>query len=182
MMLRPHRTMTVPRLPTPHTVRKPQLRRSDSRNDSLRRSTTTRTSTRCRRWSSPANPDLESILLENTSTYTGPGPRLGYKHRLARGSLLPLESGFKAAVFVNPFSTYETSADVLPLDIGSLSTNSTRHTPSDFTLNGWYASCSLQWRADLLPKDARQPGQAPLTTPETRNTPPRRCTAPPTGS
>lgn len=158
----------------------------------------------------PANPDLEAITLNNTSTYTGAGPRLGvnsqhilprgftlvgelsgavlagsmqpaqysftgvykdrldveqikslpvtqvvwtgdtklgvgYRRTLARGSILSLESGFKAAVFVNPFSTYETSTNVLPLDIGSLSTNSMRHTPSNFTLNGWYASCSLQW-------------------------------------
>lgn len=158
----------------------------------------------------PANPDLKYITLNNTSTFTGAGPRLGltanqtlprgftfvgelsgavlagsmqpaqysfagvyenavdaeqirsqrvtqvvwngdtklglgYKHRLARGSILTLESGFKAAVFVNPFSTYETSTNVLPLDIGSLSTNSMRHTPSNFTLNGWYLSGSLQW-------------------------------------
>lgn len=156
------------------------------------------------------NPDLKYITLNNTSTFTGVGPRLGlttnhslprgftfvgelsgavlagsmqpaqysfagvyadkvdaeqirsqpvtqvvwtgdtklglgYKHRTARGSILTFESGFKAAVFVNPFSTYETSTNVLPLDIGSLSTNSMRHTPSNFTLNGWYASCSLQW-------------------------------------
>lgn len=158
----------------------------------------------------PANPDLQYIMLNNTSTYSGVGPRLGattnhalprgftfvgeltgavfagsmqpaqysfsgvyqdrvdaeqirsqpvtqvvwngdtklglgYKHRLARGSILTLESGFKAAVFINSFATYETSTNVLPLDIGSLSTNSMRHTPSNFTLNGWYVSCSLQW-------------------------------------
>lgn len=158
----------------------------------------------------PANPDLRYITINNTSTYTGAGPRLGltgnhmlprgfslvselsgavlagsmqpaqysfagvykdkvdaeqiasgrvtqvvwtgdtklglgYKRQLPRGSILTFESGFKAAVFVNPFSTYETSTNVLPLDIGSLSTNSMRHTPSNFTLNGWYASCSLQW-------------------------------------
>ncbi|NBT12383.1 MAG: hypothetical protein EBS56_02140 [Planctomycetia bacterium] len=158
----------------------------------------------------PANPDLQSITLNNTSTFTGAGPRLGvtsqsalprgfafvgelsgavlagsmqpaqysfagvyasrvdaesirsqpvtqvvwtgdtklgvgYKHRFARGSILSFESGFKAAVFVNPFSTYETSTNVLPLDIGSLSTNSMRHTPSSFTLNGWYLSGSWQW-------------------------------------
>ncbi len=158
----------------------------------------------------PANPDLEYIRLNNTSTFTGAGPRLGlstahslprgfnlvgelsgavlagsmqpaeysfqgvYKDRVdaekiagsavsqvvwtgdtklgigytrqtARGGLLSLETGFRAAVFVNPFATYETSTNVLPLDIGSLSTNSMRHTPSNFTLNGWYASGSLQW-------------------------------------
>lgn len=158
----------------------------------------------------PANPDLRYITINNTSSFTGAGPRLGlttnhtlprgftfvgelsgavlagsmqpaqysfagvydnavdteqiasgrvtqvvwtgdtklglgYKHRLARGSILTLETGFKAAVFVNPLATYETSTNVLPLDIGSLSTNSMRHTPSNFTLNGWYLSGSLQW-------------------------------------
>lgn len=158
----------------------------------------------------PANPDLRYITLNNTSSFTGAGPRLGlttnhtlprgftfvgelsgavlagsmqpaqysfagvyddavdaeqiasgrvtqvvwtgdtklglgYKHRLARGSILTFETGFKAAVFVNPLATYETSTNVLPLDIGSLSTNSMRHTPSNFTLNGWYLSGSLRW-------------------------------------
>lgn len=158
----------------------------------------------------PANPDLEFITLNNTSTFTGVGPRLGlmtehalprgfmflselsgavlagsmqpaeysfagvykdrvdaeqiasepvtqvvwngdaklglgYTRQMPRGSILTFETGFKAAVFVNPFATYETSTNVLPLDIGSLSTNSMRHTPSNFTLNGWYASWSLQW-------------------------------------
>jgi len=158
----------------------------------------------------PPNPSLESITINNTSTYNGAGPRLGlttlhslprgfsfvgelsgavlagsmqpaqyafagvyenardieritsdretqvvwngdtklglgYSRRLAGGSILRLESGFKAAIFVSPFATYETSTNVLPLDIGSLSTKSMRHTPGNFTLNGWYASCSLQW-------------------------------------
>lgn len=70
---------------------------------------------------------------------------VGYSRPFSNGSLLKVESGFKAAMFINPFSTYETSTNVLPLDIGSLSTNSMRHSPSNFTLNGLYASCSLLW-------------------------------------
>ena len=70
---------------------------------------------------------------------------LGYSRLLRNRSLLELETGFKAAVFMDPFSTYETSTNVLPLDIGSLSTNSMRHTPSDFTLGGFYASGTLRW-------------------------------------
>ena len=46
---------------------------------------------------------------------------------------------------MNAFATYETSTNVLPLYIGSLSTNSMRHTPSNFMLNGWYASGSIHW-------------------------------------
>jgi len=158
----------------------------------------------------PPNPDLEYITINNTSTYTGVGPRLGlsteyslsrrltfvgqlsgallegwmqpaqysftgvfdnntdteqissdtvmqvvyatdakigvsYTRPVGRVSVLSIETGFKAAVYLNPFSTYETSTNVLPLDIGSLSTNSMRHTPSDFTLSGFYATCGLQW-------------------------------------
>jgi len=69
----------------------------------------------------------------------------GYSRQMRNGSLLNIECGFKAAIFVNPFATYETSTNVLPLDIGSLSTNSMRHTPSNFTLNGFYATGSFQW-------------------------------------
>jgi len=158
----------------------------------------------------PPNTSLRSISLNNTSTFTGVGPRLGlttahnlahgfnfvgqlsgavlagwmqpaqysfaavfedavnseqisshrvtqvvfasdaklglgYFRLLGNGSVLSIESGFKAAIFINPFSTYETSTNVLPLDIGSLSTNSMRHTPSNFTLNGFYATGSLRW-------------------------------------
>ncbi len=156
------------------------------------------------------DPLLKSISLNNTSTYTGLGPRLGftstfnlthgfsfvgqlsgailagwqqpaqysfvgtfqgtvdreqissgtvsqvvysgdakvgvdYSYQFDNGSVLSFEAGFKAALYIDPFSTYETSTNVLPLDIGSLSTNSMRHTPSNFTLNGFYATCSLQW-------------------------------------
>jgi hypothetical protein len=156
------------------------------------------------------NPSLRSISLNNTSTYTGLGPRfgladtynlshgftcvgqlsgailggwtepaqysftalfqdtvnseqisspsasqvvyacdaklgLGYSRPLGNGSVLTIESAFKAVVFINPFSTYETSTNVLPLDIGSLSTNSMRYSQSNFTLSGLYTTCSLQW-------------------------------------
>jgi hypothetical protein len=155
------------------------------------------------------DPNLQYITLNNTSTYTGAGPRLGLStaYNITRGltfmgqmsgailqgrvkpaqytfqgvfdgavdaeqirsdsatqvvyasdakvglgytrpvghSVLELETGFKAAIFVDAFSTYETSTNVLPLDIGSLSTNSMRHTPSNFTLGGFYASGSVRW-------------------------------------
>jgi len=70
---------------------------------------------------------------------------LGYTRPFGNGSILSVECGFKAAIFINPFSTYETSTNVLPLDIGSLSTNSMRHTPSNFTLNGLYLTGNLKW-------------------------------------
>ncbi|MGD9724617.1 MAG: Lpg1974 family pore-forming outer membrane protein [Pirellulales bacterium] len=70
---------------------------------------------------------------------------LGYNRLLGNRFYTNIETGFKAALFINPFATYETSTNVLPLNIGSLSTNSMRHTPSNFTLNGWYATASVQW-------------------------------------
>ena len=70
---------------------------------------------------------------------------LGYSRLVGNGSILRIESGYRAAVFINPFATYETSTNVLPLDIGSLSTNSMRHTPSNFTLSGFYLTSCLQW-------------------------------------
>lgn len=70
---------------------------------------------------------------------------LGFQHLFGNRFTLNIESGFKAALFINPFATYETSTNVLPLNIGSLSTNSMRHTPSNFTLNGWYATFAVQW-------------------------------------
>ena len=70
---------------------------------------------------------------------------IGHSRLLGAGAILNIDCGYKAAIFLNPFSTYETSTNVLPLDIGSLSTNSMRHTPSNFTLNGFYATGSLQW-------------------------------------
>ncbi len=92
--------------------------------------------------------DIEQISSDSVSqvVYASDAKLgLGYRCQLRKRSVLSFESGFRAAIFVNPFSTYETSTNVLPLDIGSLSTNSMRHTPSNFTLNGFYATCSFQW-------------------------------------
>lgn len=92
--------------------------------------------------------DKEQISSDHVSQIVyASDAKLGvnYSCPLRNGSVLGIESGYRAAVFINPFSTYETSTNVLPLDIGSLSTNSMRHTPSNFTLSGFYANCSLQW-------------------------------------
>ncbi len=91
------------------------------------------------------NEQISSHLVTQVVPTTAAKLGVGYRRVFANCSALTIESGFKAALFINPFSTYETSTNVLPLNIGSLSTNSMRHTPSDFTLNGWYASATLQW-------------------------------------
>lgn len=106
----------------------------------------------------PAEYSFAAVLAEQINAEKIASPRvsqvvyagdaklgIGYLRPFANGSSLSIETGFKAAVFINPFATYETSTNVLPLDIGSLSTNSMRHTPSNFTLNGFYANCSLRW-------------------------------------
>ncbi|HEX3871425.1 MAG TPA: Lpg1974 family pore-forming outer membrane protein, partial [Pirellulales bacterium] len=92
--------------------------------------------------------DSEQIASKTVSQVVWAGDAklgAGYSRPFSNGSVLSIESGFRAAVFINSFSTYETSTNVLPLDIGSLSTSSMRHTPSNFTLNGFYANCSLNW-------------------------------------
>jgi hypothetical protein len=92
--------------------------------------------------------DSEQIASKTVSQVVWAGDAklgAGYSRPLFNGSVLTIESGFRAAVFINAFSTYETSTNVLPLDLGSLSTSSMRHTPSNFTLNGFYGTCSLRW-------------------------------------
>jgi hypothetical protein len=92
--------------------------------------------------------DNERIAADDVTqvVYSGDSKAgINYTRMLRNRSVLNIESGFRAAMFVNPFSTYETSTNVLALDIGSLSTNSMRHTPSNFMLSGLYVNCSLQW-------------------------------------
>lgn len=70
---------------------------------------------------------------------------IGYDYRFRRGGKLTLDAGYLASVFNNPFSGYETSDNVLALQIGSLSTASMKQTQSDFTLNGFYLTGGYQW-------------------------------------
>ncbi len=63
------------------------------------------------------------------------------------GSRYNLEAGYMAAIYIDPFSGYETNNNVLPLQIGSLSTASMRHTLSNFTVNGLYLTGGFKWRA-----------------------------------
>src|SRR5262249_39060996 len=75
---------------------------------------------------------------------------IGYCHRLGNGSLFTVEAGYLAAVYLDPFSSYQTNHNVLPLQIGSLSTASMRQTLSDFTLNGFYLTVGFKWRPGWL--------------------------------
>ena len=70
---------------------------------------------------------------------------IGYSYFFRRGGKLTLDAGYLASVFNNPFSGYETSDNVLALQIGSLSTASMKQTHSDFSLNGVYLTGGYQW-------------------------------------
>jgi hypothetical protein len=60
-------------------------------------------------------------------------------------SAVTLEAGYTAAAYIGPFSAYETNHNVLPLQWGSLSTASMRHTLSNFTVNGPYFTGVFRW-------------------------------------
>lgn len=66
--------------------------------------------------------------------------RLGinYVYEFCSGALLSIEAGYMGAFYVRPLSGYEPNTNVLPLELGSLSTNSMRHIESDFSVNGPY--------------------------------------------
>jgi len=70
---------------------------------------------------------------------------IGYCHRLGSGSRFTVEAGYLAAVYIDPFSSYQSNHNILPLQIGSLSTASMRQTLSDFALNGFYLTVGYQW-------------------------------------
>jgi len=69
----------------------------------------------------------------------------GYTRQLRSGAQLTVEGGYLAALYVNPFSGYETNHNILALQIGSLSTGSMRHTLSNFSLDGMYLNVALNW-------------------------------------
>jgi len=70
---------------------------------------------------------------------------IGFTHEFSGGNSFSLDAGYQATVYVDPFSGYETNHNVLPLQIGSLSTASMRHKTSNFTAHGFYLSLTLQW-------------------------------------
>jgi Legionella pneumophila major outer membrane protein precursor len=70
---------------------------------------------------------------------------IGYARSLSGGSVLTVDGGYLAAIYLNPFSGYETNENILALQIGSLSSGSVRQTLSDFTANGFYLNAGLKW-------------------------------------
>ncbi len=48
-------------------------------------------------------------------------------------------------IYLNPLRGYETNENILPLELGSLSTGSMKHVQSNFSLNGPYVSLSFRF-------------------------------------
>lgn len=70
---------------------------------------------------------------------------LGYSRPLGR-ALFSVDTGYLAALYVDPFSGYETNENILALQIGSLSSGSIRHIPlGNFSLHGFYLNAGLSW-------------------------------------
>jgi hypothetical protein len=70
---------------------------------------------------------------------------IGYSYVFLSGSTFTVEAGYMAAIYIDPFSGYETNNNIIPLQSGSLSTASVRHTLSDFTVNGFYLTGGFKW-------------------------------------
>ncbi len=70
---------------------------------------------------------------------------VGFSRVFSNGSILTIDGGFMAALFVQPFYGYLSNNNVIGLQTGSLSTASMRQTTSDFTLHGVYLNGGLTW-------------------------------------
>jgi hypothetical protein len=70
---------------------------------------------------------------------------IGYSRTMQNGITLFCDGGYMAALYVNPFSSYETNHNIIPLQSGSLSTGSVRHTLSNFAVDGMYLNAGLRW-------------------------------------
>lgn len=70
---------------------------------------------------------------------------LNYSYHFRCRPVLTLEAGYMGAIYINSLSGYETNENVLPLELGSLSTGSMKHVQSNFSVNGPYATLSLKF-------------------------------------
>ena len=70
---------------------------------------------------------------------------IGYNRPLANGSVLTIDGGWLAALYLNPFSGYATNTNILPLQIGSLATGSMTHWLSNFSATGFYLNAGLNF-------------------------------------
>lgn len=70
---------------------------------------------------------------------------LNYAFHFCECYVLTLEAGYLGAIYMDPLNGYETNENVLPLELGSLSTGSMKHIQSNFSVNGPYASLSFKF-------------------------------------
>jgi hypothetical protein len=70
---------------------------------------------------------------------------LGYSRTLRNGITLFCDGGYMAALYINPFSGYETNENIIALQLGSLSSGSIRHVLSNFAVDGMYFNAGARW-------------------------------------
>lgn len=70
---------------------------------------------------------------------------LNYAYHFNNCYVLTIEGGYTGAIYINVLSSYETNENILPLELGSLSTGSMKHVQSNFSVNGPYATLSLKF-------------------------------------
>lgn len=69
---------------------------------------------------------------------------LSYSYLIKQTSVLTLEIGYMGAVYFDALSSYETNTNVIPIDSGSLSTSSAKHTQSNFSVGGPYITAHIR--------------------------------------
>lgn len=89
--------------------------------------------------------EIRSERVSQTVPYLNMKIGLNYTYHFRKGSLLVLEAGYMGEIYLNALSGYETNENVLPLELGSLSTGSMKHIQSNFSINGPYAKLSLKF-------------------------------------
>jgi hypothetical protein len=70
---------------------------------------------------------------------------LSYTYIIRQASELTIELGYMGAAYFDALSSYETNNNVIPIDSGSLSTASAKHTQSNFTVGGPYISANIRY-------------------------------------
>lgn len=69
---------------------------------------------------------------------------LSYSYNYNQKTEWTFEAGYMGALYINPLSSYETNTNVIPIDSGSLSTSSAKHTQSNFSVGGPYITVNVR--------------------------------------
>ncbi|CAM2731204.1 Lpg1974 family pore-forming outer membrane protein [Legionella worsleiensis] len=86
-----------------------------------------------------ANPTVDQMV-------TAVDAKLGlsYLYQYDQKADITFEAGYMGALYINPLASYETNTNVIPIDSGSLSTSSAKHTQSNFSAGGPYLTVKLR--------------------------------------